>query len=132
MYITLSLLVVFLGIARAIIEDGKVVLYHCMDNARYFHFYLKIRVPILISIMCREMFGTPISPLEFDLDDGPAIEALLNAYPNSIIVQDLPHNSEELEEKISIAQSLFKEGILLLIDENESESAKMSDDDLPF
>ena len=51
------------GIARAIVEDNQVVVYHCMDNSR-------------------EIFGTPLQPLEFELDDGPAIEALLGAYVN--------------------------------------------------
>lgn len=55
------------GIAIAVVEDGMVVVYHCMDNAR-------------------ELYGNPLSPLEFELDDGLAIEALLEAYPQSIEV----------------------------------------------
>jgi hypothetical protein len=60
------------GVARAIVETGMVVVYHCMDNSR-------------------ELGATPLSPLEFDLDDGPAIEALLKAYPEPVGVLDLPH-----------------------------------------
>lgn len=86
------------GLATAVVEDGKVVVYHCMDNSR-------------------ELFGTALSPVEFELDDGPAIEALLAAYPDSITVSDLEHPSEELDDKIGVAQALFKEGFLLITDE---------------
>lgn len=43
----------------------------------------------------------PCSPLEFELDDGPAIEVLLSAYPGPVRVADLPHPpSEDLEDKV--------------------------------
>jgi lysine-specific demethylase/histidyl-hydroxylase NO66 len=86
------------GIATVTIEDGKIVLYHCMDNAR-------------------SVFGNEISPLEFELDDGPAIETLLKAYPDPVMVSDLPHPSEDLEDKVGVAQALFKEGFLFIVDE---------------
>jgi lysine-specific demethylase/histidyl-hydroxylase NO66 len=94
------------GIAIAVIEDGKVVLCHCMDNSR-------------------QVYGAPLKPLEFELDDGPAIEALLTAYPHSITVSDLDHPSEEMDDKIGIAEALYKEGILLICDEasNPSDSS---------
>ncbi|CAM9667097.1 unnamed protein product, partial [Sphacelaria rigidula] len=60
------------GCARLILEDGVGVVYHCMDNARVHH-------------------GSSLSPLEFELDDAPAIEALLAAYPDPVRVADLPH-----------------------------------------
>lgn len=104
------------SIARALIEDGMVVVYHCLDNAR-------IR------------YGAVFNPLEFELDDGPAIEILLNAYPDSITVDDLPHPSEELDDKIGVAQALFKEGILVIVDEasKPSHPGDDSDDsDAPF
>ena len=90
-----------------------VVVYHCMDNSR-------------------ELHGAPLQPLEFELDDGPAIEALLAAYPEAILVSELPHPSEELEDKISLAQALYKEGFLLIHDdaskpENEEDE---NDDDI--
>jgi len=50
------------GVARMCIEDGLAVVYHCMENARWHH-------------------GASLNPLEFPLDDAPAIDALLNAYP---------------------------------------------------
>jgi hypothetical protein len=95
------------GVARCLVENGMVVVYHCMDNSR-------------------ELHGAPLQPLEFELDDGPAIEALLAAYPEAILVSELPHPSEELEDKISLAQALYKEGFLLIHDdaskpENEEE-----------
>ncbi len=45
-------------IARFVIEDDKAVLYHCLDNLRVYH-------------------GTPLSLIEFELDDAPALEQLL-------------------------------------------------------
>ena len=106
------------GIARAIIEDGKVVVYHCIYNDR-------------------EHFKTVLSPLEFDLDDGPAIEALLLSYPNGVVIEELPHPSEEVDDKVSIAQSLYKEGFLIIEDETSvplkrSINNNSDDDDDPF
>lgn len=86
------------GIARVLIEDNVCVVYHSMDNSR-------------------EMFGAPLQPLEFELDDGPAIEALLQAYPEPVSVADLPHPSEEDDDKLSLAQALFKEGFLVIDDD---------------
>ena len=82
----------------------------------------------------RELHGAPLQPLEFELDDGPAIEALLAAYPEAILVSELPHPSEELEDKIALAQVLYKEGFLLIYDEaskpdNDEDEV---DDDNPF
>jgi hypothetical protein len=78
-----------------------------------------------------------MQPLEFELDDGPAIEALLLAYPEAITVSDLPHPSEELDDKIAVAQALFKEGFLLIEDEaskpdGADEDGDDNDDDDPF
>jgi len=105
------------GVARAIIEDGKVIVYHCIYNDR-------------------EHFKTVLSPLEYELDDGPAIEALLFSYPDGIIVEDLPHPSEEVDDKVSIAQSLYKEGLLIIEDETSVPSKinkdNESDEDDPF
>lgn len=116
------------GIARVVIEEGVCALYHCMDNSR-------------------ELYGNPLRPLEFDLDDGVCIEALLAAYPSSIMVADLPHPSEEDEDKVGVAQALFKEGFLLIDDEvtavadgggdnddgnMDEESEEEEDDDNPF
>ena len=74
-----------------------------------------------------------MNPLEFELDDGPAIEQLLDAYPTAVTVQDLPHCSEELEDKLAVAQALYKEGFLLVEDEvSRNDGAEASDDDNPF
>lgn len=70
-----------------------------------------------IIIILRELYGSVSSPLEFELDDGPAIEQLLGAYPQPVCVSELPHSSEELEDKLAVAQALFKEGFLLVADE---------------
>lgn len=68
-------------------------------------------------IVNREPFGNPLSPLEFELDDGLAIEALLTAYPEPVAVSDLEHPGEELDDKVAIAQALYKEGFLVIADE---------------
>ncbi len=57
-----------------------------------------------------------LQPLEFELDDGPAIEMLLDSYPNPVAISDLPHSSEDDEDKISITRALFKEGFLIIVD----------------
>jgi len=80
------------NIARLVVEDGKAVLYHCLDNSRVFR-------------------GTPLSPMEFEIDDAPALEQLLTTVePHWIMVQDLLHG--DIEDKMEIAQALLNEGIL--------------------
>mmetsp|Transcript_20233 Transcript_20233/g.26342 ORF Transcript_20233/g.26342 Transcript_20233/m.26342 type:complete len:194 (-) Transcript_20233:146-727(-) len=88
------------GLARLCIEEGMAVVYHCMDNARWHH-------------------GAALNPLEFPLDDAPAIDALINAYPEPVQVKDLPHpsSSDDLETKAEITAALFKEGFLVLVDD---------------
>jgi hypothetical protein len=78
------------------------------------------------------MHASPVNPLEFDLDDGPAIEALIESYPHGVTVNDLPHPSEELEDKLAIANALFKEGILLIMDDASQCANQSDDDDDPF
>jgi lysine-specific demethylase/histidyl-hydroxylase NO66 len=80
------------GIARLVIEDEQAILYHCNDNSRVYH-------------------GTPLSPMEFEIDDAPALEQLLTTVePHWIMVKDLIHG--DIEDKMEIAQSLYDEGIL--------------------
>lgn len=82
------------GIARLVLEDGKAVVYHCADNSRVFQEH-------------------PLSPMEFELDDAPAIEQLLTTVePHWICVNDLIHDS--VEDKVGVTQALFDEGILAL------------------
>lgn len=85
------------------------------------------------SSTCRELHGAPLQPLEFELDDGPAIEVLLAAYPEAVLVSELPHPSEELEDKISLAQALYREGFMLIHDEaSKPANEEEADDDDPF
>mmetsp|Transcript_14893 Transcript_14893/g.32175 ORF Transcript_14893/g.32175 Transcript_14893/m.32175 type:complete len:831 (-) Transcript_14893:147-2639(-) len=80
------------NIARLVIEDSKAVLYHCLDNSRVYQ-------------------GTPLSPMEFEIDDAPALEQLLTTVePHWIMVKDLIHG--DVEDKMEIAQALYDEGIL--------------------
>jgi lysine-specific demethylase/histidyl-hydroxylase NO66 len=83
------------GIARLALEGGKAVLYHCVDNSRVYQ-------------------GNPPSPMEFEMDDAPALELLLTTVePRWIQVQDLIH--DDVEEKMEIAQALYDEGILSIL-----------------
>jgi lysine-specific demethylase/histidyl-hydroxylase NO66 len=83
------------GIARLALEGGKAVLYHCVDNSRVYQ-------------------GNPPSPMEFEMDDAPALELLLTTVePRWIQVQDLIH--DDVEEKMEIAQTLYDEGILSIL-----------------
>jgi hypothetical protein len=70
------------------------------------------------------------------LDDGPTIEALLAAYPKGVVVSDIEHPSGEVEDNVSIAQSLYREGFLFIEDEAtlpfDVESGADSNDDSVF
>lgn len=80
------------NIARLVIEDSKAVIYHCLDNSLVFH-------------------ETPLSPMEFEVDDAPALEQLLTTVePHWIMVKDLIHG--DVEDKMEIAQALYDEGLL--------------------
>ena len=68
------------------------MLYHCLDNSRVYH-------------------GTPLIPMEFEIDDAPTLEQLITTVePHWIMVKDLLHG--DVEDKMGIAQTLFDEGIL--------------------
>ena len=71
-----------------------------------------------------------MNPVEFELDDGPAIDGLLQAYPQSVCVSDLYHPSEEIDDKVSVAQALYKEGFLVIDDEASRPINSSEDDDL--
>ena len=87
------------GIARLVLEDDKAVVYHCADNSRVFR-------------------GNQLSPLEFDMDDGPALEQLITTVePAWIMVNDLLHDS--IEDKVAIAGSLYDDGILQILNPDE-------------
>ena len=90
------------GIAHLVIENDKAVLYHSVDNSRVYH-------------------ETPLSPMEFEVDDAPALEALLTTVePHWICVQDLIHG--DIEDKMEIAQSLYDEGILAMFQEEKADT----------
>ena len=83
------------GVARLVLEDDKAILYHCVDNSRVYH-------------------GNPLSPMEFEMDDAPALEMLLaTEEPRWIMVQDLIH--DDIEDKMAIAQALYDEGVLAIM-----------------
>lgn len=83
------------GIARLVLEDGKAVLYHSADNSRVY----------------REV---PLSPMEFEVDDAPALEQLITTVePHWMPVSELIH--EGMEDRIAITQALYDEGILSIV-----------------
>jgi lysine-specific demethylase/histidyl-hydroxylase NO66 len=89
------------GVGRLVIEDDKAIVYHCADNSR-------------------EYLGNPLSPLEVEMDDGPALEQLLTTVePDWILVNELFHDT--IEDKISITQALYDEGIIAIKRANENE-----------
>lgn len=91
------------GIARLALEDNKAVLYHCIDNSRVYQ-------------------GNPLSPMKFELDDAPALELLLTTVePHWIQVQDLIH--DDIEDKMEIAQSLYDEGILAVMQTDKPDTS---------
>ena len=80
-------------------EGDKAVVYHCLDNARAYR-------------------GAALSPLEFELDDAPALEQMLTTVePRWIMVKDLIHG--DVEDKMELAQALFDEGILATVSEKQ-------------
>jgi len=85
-------------VARLVLEDNKAVVYHSVHNSRVYH-------------------ENPLSPLEYSLDDAPALEMLvMTSEPHWIQVKDLIH--EFIEDKIEIVKSLNKEGILAVFNKN--------------
>ena len=81
-------------IARLVMDDppDKVLLYHSLDNAKTYR-------------------GTALACLDFDLDDAPALEAILHSHTaRSLRVHDLPGG--DLDEKINLCTSLHHHGIL--------------------
>lgn len=86
------------GLARLVVENDKAVVYHSLDNSRVYH-------------------ETPLSPLEFEIDDAPALETLITTVePHWICVQDLIHG--DIEDKMEIAQALYDEGILAMFQDD--------------
>ena len=56
---------------------------------------------------------TPLSPMEFEIDDAPAMEQLLTTTEREWIqVADLIHDS--IEDKVGIVKALYDEGILCI------------------
>mmetsp|Transcript_17479 Transcript_17479/g.20167 ORF Transcript_17479/g.20167 Transcript_17479/m.20167 type:complete len:641 (+) Transcript_17479:57-1979(+) len=90
------------GIARLALEEEMAILYHCADNSLVYH-------------------ETPLSPLEFEMDDAPCIEALLTTIePHWIMVKDLIH--DDIEDKVEITQTLYNEGILAILQPQKPEN----------
>jgi len=85
------------GIARLVSEEDKCVVYHCADNERDHR--------------------SELSPLEFEMDDAPAIELLLKTMaPMWVKVSDLPHPpADDIDDKIEVVKSLYEEGIVAVM-----------------
>ena len=80
------------NVAWLVVEEGKVVVYHSLDNARVFQ-------------------GTPLRLLELEVDDATALEQLLTIVElHLIMAKDL-----SIEDKTRVAQALFDEGLLVTV-----------------
>jgi len=89
------------GIARLVLDSDKAVLYHCADNSRIYH-------------------ELPLSPMEFEMDDAPALEQLMTTIdPHWVLVQNLIHDN--IDDKVGVAQALFDEGILAIRNKEDGE-----------
>ena len=83
------------GIARLVFDNNdKVSVYHCCDNDRTHN------------------NASSFTPLEFEIDDAPAIEQILTSTDEYIAIKDLIHESDDIQEKIEIVNALMKEEIL--------------------
>ena len=72
-----------------------------------------------MGVLHRSLHEYPMNPLQFEPDDGPAIERVLQSPLSSggVLVSDLPHPSEELLDKVDIVQALYKEGLVMVLDD---------------
>eukprot|EP00593_Proboscia_inermis_P011678 CAMPEP_0171322778 /NCGR_PEP_ID=MMETSP0816-20121228/115170_1 /TAXON_ID=420281 /ORGANISM="Proboscia inermis, Strain CCAP1064/1" /LENGTH=196 /DNA_ID=CAMNT_0011821337 /DNA_START=108 /DNA_END=698 /DNA_ORIENTATION=+ len=96
-------------------NETKAVLYHSLDNSREYH-------------------GVPLSPMEFEMDDAPALEALLisgTRTDNSdgsgddwVEVQDLVHTGS-IDDKVELVNCLVGEGLLLVCQPEELEEQRL-------
>lgn len=79
-------------VLRMAIEGGKAIVYHAMDNGR-------------------KRYQNEFQPLEFELDDAPSIEMIINAYPDYVRVGNLPH--EDCDDQVDLVKSLYNEGVIM-------------------
>lgn len=80
-------------LARLVVEGSQALVYHAVQNAR-------------------GHYKTPLSCLEFELSDAPAIEALLDAHAaRPVAVHQLP--LPNLDDRLELARALVKEGVVV-------------------
>jgi lysine-specific demethylase/histidyl-hydroxylase NO66 len=92
-------------------EEEEVRLYHSLENSREYHEF----EPQYISI------GAQLAP---------AVEYLLDEYPNYVQVEDLPLGADNLDDKMEIANLLYDKGLVTVVQSNEnSDSESMTSDD---
>ncbi|KAK4296408.1 hypothetical protein Pmani_031096 [Petrolisthes manimaculis] len=77
---------------RVVAEGEGVNLYHCLENTREYH-------------QEEPQF------LELALEQAPAVEALVQAYPNYIAIENLPLADDT--EKMNLASGLWERGLLM-------------------
>jgi len=81
-------------VARVVVEDDKVMMYHCAQNAREFH-------------------GNPPQGLIFDLDQAEAIDFVLQSYPEPFCVADIPISEDQ--DKLDIGNNLLEQGVVFIV-----------------
>jgi len=89
--------------ARLVLEEEQAVLYHCVQNSRVHR--------------AEEPKG-----IVFDIDQAPAVEAVLSAYPEPIMVAQLPMG--DLQDRLDVALTLYEQGIVLFMGEAKDTDMK--------
>ncbi|XP_076464273.1 ribosomal oxygenase 1-like isoform X2 [Babylonia areolata] len=80
------------GVLRMLTEEDEVRIYHSLENARVYH-------------------GNTPQYIEISSEMAPAVEYLIDVYPEYVPIECLP--LETLEEKLSIASTLYDKGLLM-------------------
>ncbi|XP_068731298.1 ribosomal oxygenase 1-like [Montipora capricornis] len=79
------------GVARLVVEGECVNVYHTLENSRVYH-------------------QNELDRVEFGLEAGPLVEAILHSFPEYIKVRDLPH--DDIDFKVDLVTVLYEKGIL--------------------
>ncbi|XP_072032390.1 ribosomal oxygenase 1-like [Amphiura filiformis] len=82
------------GVARLISDGNQCHVYHCMENARWYH-------------------GKEPQFMEVPIEAGPAIEHLIQTYPEYITISSLPLTGEFEEQQVELAQKLYETGLIV-------------------
>ncbi|KAL8610962.1 hypothetical protein ACOMHN_042578 [Nucella lapillus] len=80
------------GAIRMLTEEDEVRVYHSLENARVYH-------------------GNPPQYIEISSEMAPAVEYLIDVYPEYVPIDCLPLDT--LQEKLAVASTLYDKGLLM-------------------